>query len=38
MERVIVYPPPPKKPVKEIIPSAIAINGVPQGAGISMPL
>ena len=36
--RVIVYPPPPKKPVNVICPSYDAIKAVPSGAGISTPL
>ena len=37
-ERVIVYPPPPRNPVKVISPSQIAISLVPSGAGISIPV
>ena len=36
-ERVIVYPPAPKKSLNVISPSATAIKLVPCGAGISMP-
>ncbi len=35
---VIVYPPPPKKDAKVIIPSEQATNSNPSGAPISMPL
>lgn len=38
MVRVIVYPPPPRKPVKVISPLHVAIKFVPSGAGISTPL
>lgn len=34
----MVYPPPPRNPVKVISPSQIAINLVPSGAGISIPV
>lgn len=37
-DRVIVYPPPPRKPVKVILPFATANNLVPSGAAISTPL
>ena len=36
--KVIVYPPPPKKPINVIWPLHVAINCVPSGAGISTPL
>ena len=36
-ERVIVYPPAPKKSLNVISPSATAIKLVPCGAGISIP-
>lgn len=36
-ERVIVYPPAPKKFVNVILPSLTAINLLPTGAGISIP-
>ena len=36
-DKVIVYPPAPKKLQKVIWPSEIAINLVPWGAGISQP-
>ena len=35
---VIVYPPPPRNPIKVIIPSHVAIKFVPSGAGMSIPL
>lgn len=38
MVNVIVYPPPPRKPVNVIFPSYDAIKTVPSGAGISIPL
>lgn len=37
-DRVIVKPPPPKNWQNVIFPSAIAINLVPSGAGISIPV
>lgn len=36
--KVMVKPPPPKKPTNEIVPSATAINSNPSGAPISTPL
>lgn len=36
--KVIVKPPPPKKPTNEIVPSVTATNSKPSGAPISIPL